>query len=186
MSLEALPTLEWVSLDGTILDDDGARALGDVGQIRGLSLAGTGIGDAAVDCLIAIESLDGLDISHTKITAVGFTRLAKHPKLSKLVAQGIPLDMTTLDASFSGPPKVEIWSEHFDALSKAARLMHSAQAWAARPAHRRSPRFCPCPRRPQPGHPNRPHVCLVLRAAGRVVGTARASGRGRAGFHRRH
>ena len=138
-SLGTIPSLRSISLAGTAIDKEGAQAIGDLGQVRGLSLARTGIGDDAIERLLALESLEVVDLSGTRLSAAGLGRLTRHPALRAIFAEDVPLDMATLDANLPPEPKIQIHSQRFDELSKAAQLYHSARSWSARAAHTADP-----------------------------------------------
>jgi Leucine-rich repeat (LRR) protein len=76
-ALSAQPALVELSLGCPTLTDLFANNLAKLKQVKRLSLAGSGLGDAGIQHLEGLTNLEALDLRKTKVTAAGIERLQK-------------------------------------------------------------------------------------------------------------
>ena len=78
------PVLAWANFARSDLTDQGIAPLRDFLLITKLRLDNTQLGDGVVDTLLALPSLEWLNMYGTKLTDAGLARLAAHPGLTRL------------------------------------------------------------------------------------------------------
>ena len=94
--LKAIPTIDWLRLDGTNITDAGLVNLASLRNMEILSLSGTRITDAGLEDIGGLSRLERLDLSRTQVTDDGLqhrTGLANlsslHLESTKVTAKGV-------------------------------------------------------------------------------------------------
>ena len=105
--LAALPELRWLSLNDVTLDPDAPAALAGLPALerlflRGVTVGGAPLGDAAVPPLASIAALTHLDLSETRVTDAALPALAAAPPHLRL------LDVT--DAPVTPEAATRLWA----------------------------------------------------------------------------
>jgi Leucine-rich repeat (LRR) protein len=84
-SLEKLPALQSLALDGTQVTDEGMKALQKVPSLQSLSINGTRISDAGLGSLASLPGLKRLEMMNCDLTPADFAAIGKLPALESLV-----------------------------------------------------------------------------------------------------
>ena len=85
-SLTASPTVEWLKLAGTAIDDHDLAAVGRLTTLRELLLSGNRLTDAGLKHLAPLSNLAVLEVKDTGTTAAGVAELQKALPKCKIVA----------------------------------------------------------------------------------------------------
>jgi hypothetical protein len=83
-TLTAMPTVEWLILDGTKITDDGMKHLSRLRNLTRLGLSGTNVGDQGLVHLAKLTNLEVLRLNDTKVTDAGLVRLTHLNRLRRL------------------------------------------------------------------------------------------------------
>lgn len=142
------PRLVWLNLSRTAVRDDGAKVLAQLGELRRLHAANTGLGDAAVVHLRGLGKLEYLNLYGTKVTDQGLGALGALTRLQRLYVWQSQATAAGADALRGKLPQLQI-----DLGDYVETRMAAAQKEIAERAERQRPINDVCPVADKPVDP---------------------------------